>query len=183
MFTYPYEILKLRLSAITELREFDWYMGQDNVKDKNADIKAAPALYLQFAPVTMSNLGQRIQTATVEFEAILITDCVLDTGSKRLKKDLATDHMRLFDRIYQELDGFSAKLSYLPAFASLPEGDDQRVMNSISRIGIPSPPHIPSKALMKSVQTFRTQMWDHSRIVPRTTPAEKPTVEVTITPS
>lgn len=180
MLTYPFEILKKRVTdTVTELREIDWYLEQDSLTDKNAALKAMPALYLQFMPLQTIDLATRIQQATVTFNAILLTDCVFDTGSKRLKKDSPTDHMRIFDKIYLTLAGFSARLSYLPAFAALLNTpNDQRILNTISRTAI-APPHVPRKAIMKSTQTFTCVVWDHAAF--NTWTSATPPLELTAT--
>ena len=182
MFTYPFEIIKARLqTVVTEQRETDWYMNQDSMSDKNASIKTTPAIYIEFLPVETRDEGQRIQSAETEFNIILITDCLYDTGSKRLKKDNARDHMRIFDKINQALSGYSARLSVLPDFVALANTvNDQRVFNTITRNGI-TPPHVPLKAMMKSVQKFKTMMWDHAAQIAYTTPETPPTLDLTTT--
>lgn len=179
MFTYPFEILKKRLTdTVAELREIDWYLEQDSTTDKNASLKAMPAAYLQFMPLETIDLGTRIQQAIVQFDLILLSDCVYDTGSKRMKKDSPSDHMRLFDKVYKNISGFSARLSYLPEFAVLlnTEGD-MRVMNTISRMAI-VPPHVPRKAIMKSVQRFTCVVWDHGAFPTWTLADPQPALEV-----
>ncbi len=180
MFTYSFEALKARLSSkVPELREIDWYMNQDDTKDKNAALRVSPALYLEFNPVTTQDLGRNIQQAECEFNLILLTDCVFDTGSKRLKKDNAKDHMQIFDNVYKAMTGYSAKLSVIPAFAALLNtSDDQRLFNSISRIAI-TPPHNPRKALMKSIQRFKCMMWDHAALPQYNPPVTPPQLQIT----
>jgi hypothetical protein len=163
MYTYPFEILKARAKAeIPELRDIDLYMDQDNPKDKNVLITASPGLYLRFIPSTTEDLGNRLQSTTAEFEAILLTECLLPEGSRRLKKEAASDHMVIYDKIFNAFSGFSARLSYLPEFSSL-EGtkNDKRIMNSISRVHI-EPPGGKLTSIMKSLQRFRVQLWDHA---------------------
>lgn len=180
MFTYPYQIIKRKLqTGVTELRDIDWYTGQDSIADKKAAIFTAPGAYIAFVPNQPRTMGgQKVQSALTQFDLILLTDCVLD-GDKRVKKDNPQDHMRIFDKIYKSLQGFSAKISYLPEFVALLNSDqDQRMFNSLDRVGI-TPPHLPRKALMKSVQRFSGVFFDHGAAMQYTTPATSPTLQVT----
>ena len=181
MFTYPFEIIKARLqTVVTEQRETDWYMNQDSMSDKNASIKTTPAIYIEFLPVETRDEGQRIQSAEAEFNIILITECLYDNGSRRLKKDNAKDHMIIFDKINQALSGYSARLSVLPDFVALANTpNDMRVFNSITRNGITPP--VAIKALMKSTQKFKTMVWDHAAQIAYTTPETPPTLDLTTT--
>lgn len=179
MLTYPYEILKARLTAdVTELREIDWFLDQANPKDKNSMVLAAPAVYIEFLPLIPRDLGGRLQSADAEFNLHLVTENVMDSG-KRMKKDQPIDHMRIFDKINKSVSNFSAKLSYLPEFvALLNTTQDQRVMNSCTRVGI-TPPHRMGKGLMVSVQRFSTILYDHAAAKLYTTLTPKPPIEIT----
>lgn len=158
MFTYPYQILKLRLQTdVTELREIDWYTDQDTRK---AMLKAAPALYIEFLPNQPRTQPTRIQSAPTDFNLHLLTECLFD-DDRRMKKDQPLDHMRIFDKIFQSVQGFSAKISYLPEFVALLNTvQDQRICGSIDRVAI-TPPHSPRKAMMKSTQRFSGIIYDH----------------------
>lgn len=180
MFTYPYQILKLRLQTdVAELREVDWYTEQDT---RRALIKAAPAVYIEFLPNkprTMS--GQRIQSAATEFNLHLLTECVFD-DDKRMKKDQPLDHMRIFDKIFRSVHEFSAKISYLPEFVGLLNTtQDQRMIGSVDRIEI-IPPHTVLKAIMKSTQKFSGIIYDHGSAELYTS-SPKPPLELSATAS
>lgn len=158
MFTYAYQILKLRLQTdVPELREIDWYADQDTRK---AMLKAAPALYIEFLPNLPRTQPTRIQSAATDFNLHLLSECLFD-DDRRMKKDQPLDHMRLFDKIFRSLQGFSAKISFLPEFlALLNTANDQRILGSIDRVAI-TPPHSPRKAMMKSIQRFSGIIYDH----------------------
>ena len=180
MFGYQHEIIKLRLQTnVPELRSLEWYTGQDSTSDKNAAIKATPNLTLTFTTIgdlrTLS--GSSIQSAITEVEVMLMTECLLD-GDKRIKKDQPTDHLRIFDKIHKYLQGFSAKISYLPEFVGL-KGTlgDQRMFNSLTRVGI-TPPHTPRKAMMKSILKYRAVFYDHAAATLYTTVTPKPPEEI-----
>jgi hypothetical protein len=179
MFTYPYQIIKRKLlTDVTELRELEWFTDQDSVKDENASLRAAPGVYIQFLPADITTFsGQKIQSTMTEFDAILLTETLLD-DDKRIKKDNPQDHMILLDKIHRSLQGFSALISYLPEFSSLfGTKGDQRAFNSLSRISI-TPPHVPRKAMMKSVLRYRGLFFDHGAAKLYTTMA-KPPLELT----
>lgn len=179
MLTYPYQILKARLTAdVSEQREIDWFLDQLNPKDKNAGIVAAPAIYIEFLPLQMRDLSGRLQSADAEFNVYLATENVQDSD-KRMKKDQPLDHMRVFDKTNKSLSGFSAKLSYLTEFvALLNTSQDQRVMNSITRIGV-TPPHQMRKGIMVSIQRFSTIIYDHAAAKQYTVLSPKPPAEIT----
>ena len=181
MLTYPYEILKLRLAIdVPELREIDWYLQQDSTTDKNTWLYAAPLLFIEFQPLATDSLGGRIQSAEVDILIHLLTENVMDSG-KRMKKDHPLDHMRIFDKVYKSLLGFSSKLSYLPEFVGLLNtSQDRTVMNSLSRSAI-APPHTIRKAMMKSVQTFRCVIYDHAACKQYTVPAPLPGLDIAVT--
>lgn len=163
MITYPYQILKQKLAAdVTELREIELNTGQDSTTDKDGLLLASQGAYITFfpnAPHTLS--GTKIQSAATQFEILLLTECMLE-GGKRLKKDQPLDHMRIFDKIFKSLQGFSSKLSYLPEFALLAGTEnDQKVMASVNRISIPAMPQLYRRSFMRSVQRFSALMFDH----------------------
>jgi len=164
MTTYPFQILKQHLAEeLPELREIDWYLQQDSTTDTNAQLYASPIVYIEFLPLDPVDIGFRIQQAEAEFNLHLLTSNVMDSG-KRVKKDTPTDHMYIFDKLYNAVHGFSAKLSYLQGKESLLNTpSDQRIMNSISRVAI-TPPHKPRKGVMKSIQRFKCIIWDHAAL-------------------
>lgn len=161
MLSYPYFILKKRLEdQVSELREVDWYLSQDSSSDKSSMIKALPAAFIEWLPIPTDDEGGRLQSGIAEFNIHLITEAVLDSD-KRVKKDQPLDHMRVFDKVYQNLHGFSALISFLTEFVALKGTDnDMRMFNSLSRVGI-TPPHA-LKSLMKSTQRFRGKFYDHA---------------------
>jgi hypothetical protein len=179
MFTYPYQIIKLKLQTdVPELREIEWYANQDSTTDKDGLLLSSPGVYIQFTPTPIETFsGQKIQSGLAEFDAILLTDCVLD-DDRRIRKTKPLDHMVVLDKVFKSLQNFSAKISYLPEFVSLKNTkDDQRSFNSLSRISI-TPPHVPRKAMMKSIQRFRALFYDHGAAKIYTTFA-KPPLELT----
>lgn len=181
MLTYPFQIFKKLLTdKVSELREIDWYLQQDSESDKNAWLYAAPVVFIEFLPYETMDLGKRIQHAIVEFNLHLLTSNVQDSG-KRMSKTQPTDHMRIFDKVYDAVHGFSALLSYLPEFVALADtASDQRVMNSCSRIQI-VPPHVPRKSLMKSTQRFKTVLFDHGAVKVMSSPTPPgPDLQVTV---
>lgn len=181
MYTHPFEVIKAHLlDKLPELREVDWYMNQDDVKDKDGWLVSSPAVYIQFLPSPTEDMGARIQSSTSEFDVLLLTDCVLAEGSKRIKKTDPKDHMYILDKIFHALSGFSALKSDLVEFVALAgTSADQRLMNSCTRISI-TPPHTPRKAIMKSVQRFRTKLYDHAAKNTYAAPDPSPDLELEV---
>lgn len=178
MFTYQYLIIKNHLAtSVPELREIEWYTGQDLRADKNASLKASPGAYFQFFPTNTEDLGGFIQSAEAEFDIILLSECMFD-DDKRVRKDEALDHMALFDKIFRTLHGFSAKLSALDEFADLAGTDqDQRAFASLTRISV-TPPGGELRAIMRSSQRFQGIFYDHAAVKTYTTPAPAPSLEI-----
>jgi len=161
MLTYPYFILKKRLGDnVSELRELDWYLNQDSDSDKSSMIKALPALYIEWLSVPTNDEGNRLQSGVLDFNIHLITEAVID-NDKRVAKTSPLDHMRIFDKIFQNLQGFSALISFLDEFVALKDtASDMRMFGSLSRVAI-TPPH-QLKSMMKSTQRFRGKFYDHA---------------------
>lgn len=162
MYTYPYQILKLRLqSTVVELLEVEWFLHQyENTKKDAPFVTAEPGAYFEFPEIETQQLGYGIQMADVEWTLHFVTSNVYE-NDKRIQKVSASDHAMIMDKIYVNLLNWSSKLSYLPAFASLANtANDQRVIGTISRTGV-TPPH-ELKSLMVSKQRFRCVMYDHA---------------------
>ncbi len=124
-------------------------------------VRATPAVYIDFPDeIVTQQLGYKIQMAEVEWMLHLVTDSVYE-NDKRIQKLSATDHAVIMDKIFRTLLNWSAKLSYLDAFSSLANtSTDQRVIGTISRIGVGSPKDL--KPLMVTKQKFSCVMYDHS---------------------
>lgn len=163
MYTYPYQILKKKLTTdVPELKEVEWFLNQYN-KNKNEAgyITAEPGVYIEFPDsIELQQLGYNIQMADVEWWLHLVTSNVYE-NDKRIQKLTATDHANIIDKIFRSLLNWSSKLSYLDAFVSLAgTAQDQRVIGTISRTGINPPKEL--KALMVTRQKFRSVMYDHA---------------------
>lgn len=166
MFTYAYQTLEARLvAAIPELREIDWYLGQDSATDKTVWLHTAPLVFIEFAVVDgPRDHGHRIQSAIVDISFHLLTENARGKGSKIITKDTADSfaHAKLVDKLHKSLQGWSSLLSNLAPFSALAGTDqDQRVLTSMTRVLI-SPPHRPRKGMIKTVQTYRCIAYDHS---------------------
>lgn len=166
MFTYPYQTLEARLLAtMPELRELDWYLGQDSPTDKNVWLFTSPAAFIEFTIVDgPHDLGHRIQSAVVDISIHLLTENAKDKGAKIISKSVADPnaHAKLMDKLHKNLHGWGAKLSQLAEFAALAGTDqDQRVLTTLSRVSV-VPPHRIRKTFIKSIQRFRCIAYDHS---------------------
>jgi hypothetical protein len=179
MYTYPYQILKKRLTAqVAELKLVDWYLDQYNKKDKATLMLIEPAVFIEFRPITTQQLSFGHQMAETEIIVHLVTTNMFD-NDKRVKKSVARDHAQLVDDIYKALSGFSAKLSYLDEFAALANTpNDKTIFNSITRDGLPVTPHA-IRGLQITLQLFTTLVFDHADV--KTTTSADP--ELNITPA
>jgi hypothetical protein len=179
MFTYAFHILKEHLTAsVPELREIDWYLQQDSTTDKNVWLYASPVLFLEFSVVgDIRDHGGRIQSALVDLTVHLLTENARDNG-KIVKKETSVDHMMVFDKVFKNLQGFSAKKSVLAEFSAIEI--DQRVFNSLTRNGIVAP-HKIRKTMIKSEQRFRAVFYDHAAVKAYTRPDPAPALDVSVT--
>jgi hypothetical protein len=172
MFTYPLEIIKKHAQAtIPELREIDMYLEQDSESDKKTGLFTAPALFIDFSIVgSMRQHGPQIQSAIVDITFHLLTECLVEKGTTRMKKVTPKDHMTIFDKIYKNFNGFGSKLSFLTEFSALADTDsDMTIMNSLTRREQSILKRF-RKAMMKSTQTFRCVVYDQSALIEYTSP-------------
>ena len=164
MYTYPYQILKKRLTTqVTQLKLVDWFLDQYNKKDKAVMLHTEPAAFIEVRPITTEQLSYGHQMAETEIVVHLVTTSMFD-NDKRVKKGNARDHAQLVDDIYKALSGFSAKLSYLDEFAALKDtANDRTIFNSMMRDGIPVTPHA-IRGLQITLQLFTTLVFDHAAV-------------------
>ncbi len=182
MITYAGQILKKRATElIPELREIDFYLQQDSSTDKNTLLFATPGLWFDFVPAgEVKTHGNRMRSAEFDVLIHLVTENVLDSG-KRFSKDAPTDHMRLFDKVNKTFQGFGSLISYLPEFvALLNTPNDMRVLNSLTPNGVVLPNAI-TKAKMKSMQSYRCIIYDHSASKLFSEPSPQPALELNVT--
>lgn len=168
MYTYPYQIIKKRLTAqVAQLKLVDWYLDQYNKKDKATMMHIEPAAFIEFRPITTQQLSYGHQMAETEIVVHLVTTNMFD-NDKRVKKGTARDHAQLVDEIYKALSGFSAKLSYLDEFSDLANtANDKTIFNSMVRDGLPVTPHA-IRGLQITLQIFTTLVFDHAAVKPTT---------------
>lgn len=161
MYKYLHLLLKQHLkAAIPELKEVGWYRGQDNPAKGKGTIRILPAVYIAFKPTDMRSLANGVQEGNVEFDLILLTDCLNDED-KSIDDTTSIDHMDLVNLIHIETSGFSGKMSDITAYASLLNTDaDVTIANTIDRIKIV--PFENLKAMMKTTQTFTTYVKDYT---------------------
>lgn len=136
MYKYIYLLLKQRLLAkIPELKDVDWYRGQD-IKTNKGILKALPGAYIFFYPTDMTSLPNGIQQGIISFYVMLITDTSYD-DDRRIDDPITISHLDLMTKIHTTLSGESAWLSDLPAFTALKGTDnDLKVYNSVDRTNI-----------------------------------------------
>jgi hypothetical protein len=182
MYTYPYQILKKRLTdTLPELKVVDWFLDQFSKSDKSTQVLTAPGVYLQVRPLSTEQLSFGYQMAEAEIVLHLFSINMHD-NDKRVQKVNADDHAVLVDKAHKAVSGFSARLSYLPAFAALLNTpNDKLVLNSLRRVGV-NPPH-SMKSVMVTELTYRALIIDEAGVKTYTTqpPGTIPaTITVTI---
>lgn len=159
MYTYAFMALQNRIESIPQVKLCDWYLGQDRTTDKSAMVPNAPAVFVEFTPSEVMQAGRGIQYTETSVTIRLVTSNIHD-DSKRINKVSPSDHMAIFDSIYNVLSGYSAKLSDLPRMGNGDE--DYALFNSLARNGI-TPPHSLA-SLMQSQQRFKGLFYDYSNL-------------------
>lgn len=153
-----YILLRERLKEITELKEVDWYTGQDAQTGEQAMLVDAAA-YIEFQPIEWQSLLGGIQQAVVSFDVHFVQDRVLDGDGPIINADIL--HLDIVRSIYTKLQGFSALLSDLPGLSALAgTKQDAVVVNDIVR-ELLSNDHSLSN-LMVTTQRFRCMIRDYA---------------------
>lgn len=153
-----YQLIKQRLQTITELKEVDLYLGQFE-QDGDVTLYQAPAVYIEFDPISFNQHSKGVQNAQVLFTVYLVSEA-LGADDRKILDNGVINHMGLLDDIFVALQGYVGLLSNLPAFASLAgTPQDFTVINSIVRTGFEMLQTPPSN-LYVSLQTFEFNWFD-----------------------
>jgi|GEM_PF-6692650 len=150
-----YAALKQRLTtALPELKETAWDMGQGTTSNKGA-IKTLPAVYITFDPLNTQPLSKGVQMAQISFTVRLVSD-VLKDGDNRVLDVSAQSHPTWVQRVYAALAGFTATLADLPGYNG--PKPDRVIINTVRRTGI-VPDH-DNAALMQTRLKFSAVAYD-----------------------
>lgn len=134
---------------IPQIKDVDWYRGHD-IKTNKGINKAFPGAYIKFKPTDMASLGNGIQEGNVEFDIILLTDCLSDTDLRIDNQQDAAfdasfddtfqaeqDHINLANLLHLYVSGFSGTVGDIAFYNALKDTDsDVEVINTIDRIRI-----------------------------------------------
>lgn len=153
-----YLLIKQQLGTITGLKQVDWYTGQFDQNGDQAQIVDCAA-FIEFDPIDMLQKGGRVQEATVVFTVYLVNHVLIE-GDARYT-DPTINHLGLMNDIYKKLTHYSARLSELPAFASV-AGTEQDivVVNSLVRTNITTIQELSN--LLVTQQVFQGTWIDQS---------------------
>lgn len=160
MYKYLYLLLKQHLlTTIPQLKEVEWYRGQDTATGKGT-IRILPAVYVAFKATDMKSIGNGVQEGNVEFDLILLTDCLYDQD-KSIDDTTAIDHLDLVNLVHIKTSGYSGQMSNIPAYVGLLNTNaDVTVANTIDRTRLDVVQNL--KTIMKTTQTFTTYVKDYS---------------------
>lgn len=158
MITLPFLLLRQRIQTeLTEVKEVAFYTGQDTTK---GGLKIAPGVYVKFMDIIPRSLGEGIQEAEIEFELILLSDC-LKEGDDRIYDGNELTHLAIADKLHKNISGYGARLSdYTDFAATLDTPLDYLVLGTCDRVGY-SHTH-DNKAIMKTTQRFKTYLKDRT---------------------
>jgi hypothetical protein len=158
MYRYIFTLVKQHLNtALPIIKVVDWYMQQDSTP---GSLKVLPALYIEFKPTTTRSLGNNVQEAVVEYDAILITDCVYD-NHKRMFGDTVNDHYSVVEKVFAKLSGFTGMLSDLAGMEHLKDTElDYKICSGTDRTNIATDHR--NKAIIKTTQTFKCYAKDYT---------------------
>jgi hypothetical protein len=142
---YPlYLAVKKRISEITEI-------GIKKVHYENESPKfAAPYVMIGFNTINTKTLLGKMQTSEVSISITLLTESMSDIDSSFQK------HCILVQKIYENLQGFSATTDYL-----LNDDSKEIICNSIERTKY-NPPEPKTNQFWKTEALYKTYIHDFS---------------------
>lgn len=142
---YPlYLAVKKRISEITEI-------GIKNVHYENKGTKfASPYVMLGFNTINSKTLLGKMQTFEVNISVLLLTESMSDIDASLQK------HLILVQKIYENLQGFSATTDYL-----LNDDSKEIICNSIERTKY-NPPDDSINQYWKTEALYKTYIHDFS---------------------
>lgn len=158
MLHIPYILLRDRLAQIEELNEVDWYTRQDAQTGEQAWSVPIGA-YIRFHDVTGMETNQLLQSFTLNFDVILLTE-----NSHEGETEIISEHMTIANSIFKKLQYWSA---YLSDLQEIDEDEDLEFLGIIHRTGFQ--PHHQLSNIIKTTQTFSCRATDYSAVEDLTT--------------
>lgn len=154
-----YLLLKQQLSAISSLKNIDWFLDQYAQLGEDY-VPASPEVFIEFTPITWSTLPGSIQRAELIFNVHLISDTAY--GDERDMTDTSyIDHLNIEQNIFKALMNKRMLLSDLPGNAALLGTNNDRVMIE-SIIRMESIPHSGINNIISTIQTFKATIFDYT---------------------
>ncbi|RMF46264.1 MAG: hypothetical protein D6751_05470 [Deltaproteobacteria bacterium] len=127
-----FKALERRLGEIATVKQIDWYFGQIEDPDGNQLVRDTPALYIEFRPAEWRTWPGNIQSAMLEFDVHVVTECHYD--DHRRFTDDTTGHLALVGDVYKQLMNWRCLLSYVPGLEALAGTEsDMVLMESVVR--------------------------------------------------
>jgi hypothetical protein len=119
---FYYDIMKA-VMAVPSVKYFDKYNGQYLNEGEELNYNT-PAVFMEFAPIEWQTLGQKRQSANIEFLLHLQTDQIAETNSLEKEQDraLALEHLRIEEAIAKKLQGMNG--SYFGTLSRINITDD-----------------------------------------------------------
>ena len=159
MIAQVYQWLEATLSAaIPELSYVDYYTHQSDSDDDDRLVWITPCCLIEFLPQRWEQGQQGVQQCSLEFVVHVVTETI-EQGRDRILSQ-AAEHLQLAQRVYQALQGKSARLSEVAGFEGLAPGADFVLLNTIQREAQETS-HEQSRFMITTVQ-FKTLVRDYS---------------------
>ncbi len=143
---------------IDGINDLDWYLGQYD-QDGDNTLYTTPAVYIEFQPMDWEQLKVGVQACNLMVSIHAVNASLYDTDQRIL--DAASNHLELENSVYRALQGFRCMLSYLPEYAGLAGGANDRVLLE-SMVRQRTYPDHDINRLLVSVQEFKTRIYDYS---------------------
>lgn len=100
-----------------DIRHIDLYNGQDLGPDGGLRTDKLPfnlrAVLIEFGPIEWRSIGMHIQSATVDINLHVLSQCRLETSSPTppTQRNLALEHLDFLDAITYRLTGWASSVS------------------------------------------------------------------------
>ena len=149
-----FKILRKRLlDQVSDLKEVRWYTGQGD--SDRGRILASPSAYIQFGQITdLFDTTLGVQQGTCPFEVVVFSDSLAGDDAEKRQA-----HFSLCTQVFQALQGWSARASYIPGNEGLAgTANDVEVCGTIGRTSFAH--RDQTSALERTAQGFDCQLFD-----------------------
>lgn len=153
-----YRAIEKRISdKVEEVKQIDWFMDQYAASIEDGMVWITPTVFLEFMPVTWQQIGQNIQSATMQVKVHFLTD----NDYEDQKSLMMTNHLQLNKRVHKALQNWGCLLSYVEGYEALQgTGSDMILINNMTRVASESEHQL--RQFVVTTQTYEAYVTDLS---------------------